>query len=177
MITEELKISLVSSVSPLLTRRRVNRGQSCMKKAPRIRIDKNNCWRWLWTVAPCGYAKLSRGGKNYTVSRLVYELLVGKIPHGLCIDHLCRVRDCVNPFHLEAVTNKENVLRGVGLTSINSKKTHCKRGHKFTKENTKYSNGGKNRACRKCSWINYKTFRLRKKAFLSSLIPNQPDHD
>jgi hypothetical protein len=81
----------------------------------------------MWPGAKCGpgYGHLSRGGKsagNVLAHRVVYEALVGPIPEGLTLDHLCRVRACVNPDHLEPVTLAENFSRG-------NRKTHCKNGH------------------------------------------------
>lgn len=91
---------------------------------------------WLWTaVIVGGYGKFWLD-RHVGAHRFCYELLVGPVPDGLVLDHLCRVRHCVNPDHLEPVTHRENVSRGVGPTAINSQKTHCKRGHPFTKENT-----------------------------------------
>ncbi len=80
--------------------------------------------------------------------RVVYEALVGPIPEGLVLDHLCRVLNCVNPNHLEPVTHQENVRRGVGPTAVNSQKTHCPQNHEYTKENTYYGNGS--RYCKIC---------------------------
>jgi hypothetical protein len=82
--------------------------------------------------------------------RLFYEQLVGPIPDGLQLDHLCRVRHCVNPDHLEPVTQTANVLRGIGPTAVNAGKTHCVHGHPFTPDNT-YINKQGNRHCRACA--------------------------
>lgn len=70
------------------------------------------CWLWLRCVNHHGYGSLGFGGKTYLAHRFSYEKFNGPIPAGYEIDHLCRVRCCVNPQHLEAVTNRENVIRG-----------------------------------------------------------------
>lgn len=117
---------------------------------------------WLWTGGlggkrALGYGrfpvnnKLSGKYRVYLAHRLSWELLRGPIPADKQIDHLCRVRHCVNPDHLELVSIKENVLRGIGPTAINKRKTHCKHGHLYTPENTKISKKG--RSCRECSRI------------------------
>ena len=94
---------------------------------------------WIWGGALSGkngnqYGNVRFNGKSRRVHRVVYELLVGPIPDGLDLDHLCRMGVCSNPQHLEAVTTKINVARGIG--NPNQYKTHCKRGHAFTPENT-----------------------------------------
>ncbi|MFD7016051.1 HNH endonuclease signature motif containing protein [Streptomyces sp. NPDC059928] len=79
---------------------------------------------------------------------MAYELLVGPIPAGLHLDHLCRVRRCVNPAHLEAVTCAENLRRGTSFAAVNSAKTECVHGHPFDEENTYFSR--RQRDCRTC---------------------------
>jgi hypothetical protein len=93
--------------------------------------------------------------------RWSYEHFVGPIPEGLHIDHLCRVRRCVNPDHLEPVTPKENYLRGEGPTARNSTKTHCKYGHKFDKSNTSVYGG--RRHCNECGRRRQRKYRQSKK--------------
>lgn len=97
------------------------------------RVDRPSpycCWEWLAGKTPEGYGMFHGGlGKNRLVHRLAYEWLVGPIPEGLNLDHLCRNTLCVNPLHLEPVTQRINVLRGKGLAAQNARKTHCKRGH------------------------------------------------
>lgn len=87
------------------------------------------CWEWQGAKDGTGYGKLWDGKRLSPAHRVAYELFVGPIPSGLQIDHLCRNRACVNPAHLEPVTCRENILRGVGLSAVNAKKTQCLRGH------------------------------------------------
>ena len=102
------------------------------------------CWLWLGKLHPAGYGKY-RGKFAHRVS---WEQSNGPIPEGLQIDHLCRTRCCVNPDHLEPVTQRENVLRGVGYAAQRAKATHCVNGHEFSPENTGRFRGG--RVCRAC---------------------------
>lgn len=104
------------------------------------RVDKDGpggCWLWTGPLQPKGYARVMQtGGAAIMVHRFVYELLVGPVPDGLQLDHLCRVRHCCNPAHLEPVTNAENQHRGMAPPGLHFRATHCKRGHEFTEENT-----------------------------------------
>lgn len=109
---------------------------------------KGPCWEWSGAKTK-GYGHLSHRGRQVYAHRLVYELLVGPIPAGLEIDHLCRNPPCVNPSHLEPVTHRENLLRGVGIVAACARKTHCLRGHEFTADNTIRRKNGK-RSCWKC---------------------------
>lgn len=106
------------------------------------------CWPWTSATQPNGYGYFMCDGDRYA-HRLAYTLAVGPIPAGLQIDHLCRNRGCVNPAHLEPVTPRENVIRGVGPSARNAKKTHCQNGHEFTEENT-YRDKRGHRLCRIC---------------------------
>lgn len=110
------------------------------------------CWNWLRYIAPDGYGRVKHKGKNCPAHRVAYILTKGPISDDLAVDHLCRNRSCVNPEHLEAVTDKTNVLRGIGPAALNARKTHCKHGHEFTPENTRvYENReGWARQCREC---------------------------
>jgi len=110
----------------------------------RTYADPSGCWRWVAACTAGGYGCLRIDGWRYA-HRLAYEAFKGAIPHGLEIDHLCRVRSCVNPLHLEAVTPRENMKRGIGHGS----ETHCPRGHAYNRANT-YRHGGK-RYCRMCN--------------------------
>jgi len=108
---------------------------------------------WLWTAATTGgYGVIGAGGagNGYVLAhRYSYETLVGPIPDGLQIDHLCRVRHCVRPDHLEAVERRTNLLRGVSPPAVQSRQTHCKNGHPFESGNTYVDPRGKRR-CRTC---------------------------
>lgn len=117
-----------------------------------LRVDKNGaggCWLWTGYVAKTGYARLSVDGNYVYAHRWSYEHHVGPIPAGLVIDHLCSVRHCVNPDHLEPVTDAENVRRGEGGAHW-SAKTHCPRGHAYDEANT-YTNPQGRRNCRACA--------------------------
>ena len=115
-------------------------------------VTESGCWLWTGAVLPNGYGVLTYQKQRKYAHRLVYELLRAPIPEGLQLDHLCRVRCCANPDHLEPVTLQENLRRG----DVNQyvKATHCKRGHEFTVENTyQYKNkiGNPKRNCRACA--------------------------
>lgn len=108
------------------------------------------CWLWTGATTANGYGVLSVFTErldrhtNALAHRLAYELLIGPIPQGLEIDHLCRVRHCVNPEHMEAVTHRENQRR------MSEAVTHCRNaGHELTPENTRVSPNGRRR-CLAC---------------------------
>ena len=99
---------------------------------------KRGCRRWLGTKARNGYGRFHRNGSMVSAARFAYELAYGEIPAGLQIDHLCRVRDCVEPQHLEPVTGSENVRRGLTPGLLRAKYaaiTHCPQGHAYTAGN------------------------------------------
>lgn len=108
-----------------------------------------DCLRWPGAPDSEGYGRFYFGQEECRAHRAVYELLKGPIPDKLQIDHLCRNRWCIQAEHLEAVTARENVLRGQGTAAINARKTHCPRGHAYTPENIK-RNGKHGRNCRIC---------------------------
>jgi hypothetical protein len=133
-------------------------------------VDQTDtCWLWRGgsrVTTPAGekYGDFYWGPPRIHIQahRAAYELLVGPIPAGLTLDHLCRTTLCVNPEHLEPVTMRENALRGKGPTAVNARKTHCKRGHEFTPENTYvYPRGG--RECRTCSNFYKQAYVQRKR--------------
>ena len=94
---------------------------------PWSKIKKTRtCWLWGNNKR---YGRYEKNGKRYIAHRFVYEALVGKIPKGFELDHLCRNPPCVNPKHLEPVTPRENKLRGIGVGAMAIKRTHCPKGH------------------------------------------------
>lgn len=107
------------------------------------------CWQWTGYLMPNGYAQFSRNGRKQYAHRVAYEFVHGPIPDGLVIDHLCRNRGCANPAHLEAVTQRTNILRGVGFVARRARQTHCIRGHAFDTANT-YRKPNGTRQCRAC---------------------------
>jgi HNH endonuclease len=113
-----------------------------------IVID-GECWRWTGARNPQGYGQITINGKRRSAHRTAYETWTGEIPEGLHIDHLCRVRDCINPAHLEAVTPLENARRAL---PFRKKATHCGHGHEFTPSNIKWTKrrGYWIRRCRAC---------------------------
>lgn len=114
------------------------------------RVEKTEtCWLWLGASSLNGYGRFSIAGRMFGAHRYAWTLLRGEIPEGLVIDHLCRVRHCVNPEHMEVVSPKVNTLRGLGPTAANALKTHCGRGHAYTPENTRVGPEG-SRHCRTC---------------------------
>lgn len=113
----------------------------------RCELSTGGCWLWKGAVTGDGYATISKDNKTRYVHRMAYEHFVAPIDAGLVVDHLCRVRNCVNPEHLEAVTNKENLRRGATATQP---ATHCKRGHEFTADNTAIQGSTGRRRCRTC---------------------------
>lgn len=137
----------------------------------RVSPEPNSgCWLWVGKVNYSGYATdnvpIGNGKhKSPLIHRVSYEHFAGPIPHGLVLDHLCRVRCCVNPRHLEPVTQSENLRRGVYTDHKGrqlfirkaaevGQKTHCVHGHEFTPENI-YSppSRPRERQCKQCHMI------------------------
>lgn len=123
------------------------------------------CWLWLGCKIT-GYGQLRVARKNKPAHRISYEMHNGKIPKGLTIDHLCHIRHCVNPKHLEAVTQRENTMRSDNIVAVNARKTNCVRGHKFTPKNTYKWNG--KRCCRECRTETGKQWFLRNPEYLKN---------
>lgn len=108
-------------------------------------LDGNGCFVWTASKTYEGYGRIGVDGKNKLAHRVAYSEVVGDIPDGLTVDHLCRNKSCINPMHMEIVTLKENIQRRPQWQSL---KTHCKSGHEFTVINTYKYNGF--RYCKQC---------------------------
>lgn len=122
-----------------------------MRVWSRVEIT-DTCWLWTGHTERNGYPVAWVDKINVLAHRLVYEILVGTIPDGLEIDHLCRVRRCVRPDHLEPVTHAENMRRARWIV--------CKQGHPLTADNVYYHRRG-GRTCRTCALARAAAHRMR----------------
>lgn len=128
----------------------------------KIRTDADGCW--VWVGARCGgkhsrYGMIKNNGKPLMAHRASYEAHVGPIANGLVIDHLCRNTFCINPAHLEAVTQQENVLRGAGAM-----KPHCPHGHDMSGDNLRIqkTKSSSRRICATCHVEQNRAWRARR---------------
>lgn len=128
----------------------------------------DTCWIWIRALNWQGYGCVWWGGKVKSAHRVIYELLIGEIPTGLTLDHLCKNKACVNPAHLEPVTMAVNVLRADGACALNKRKDRCKSGHLFDKANT-IMYRDKYRRCRECKRRVAKVSWARRREKLSLL--------
>lgn len=133
----------------------------------RIKKNSNGCWLWQKHIIWNGYGQASfRNGDRVDkvrAHRLAYEIFKEAIPEGLVLDHLCRVRHCVNPSHLEAVTHKENIRRGETgkFPKPWLQKTECVNGHSYTPQNIYVRPDTGAKLCRKCRKETSKKYQLK----------------
>jgi len=113
-----------------------------------------DCWLWEGRLDKDGYGIFGK----IRAHRWSYEVFREEIPRGLQIDHLCRVRNCVNPWHLEPVTSQENTRRGIQFRKF---KTHCPKGHEYTGNNVYYHPTKNFKTCRKCKSLQMKQARSK----------------
>lgn len=127
----------------------------------RSTIDhKRGCWLRGGALRH-GYSPISVDGQQTYAHRVAYECFKGPIPDGLQIDHLCRVTNCCNPDHLEAVTQRENVMRSLGPSAFAVRKTHCLRGHSLEGATVWHYKG--KRKCRPCSRLRLNAWRAKQR--------------
>ena len=146
------------------------------KENIRIRFEKfalpepnSGCHLWVGSISNKGYGQFHCGfvdgvQKIWRAHRVAYALEFGDIPEGLDLDHLCRVRSCVNPLHLEPVTRSINLTRGIGgdiARAIKAKITHCPSGHEYSGNNLYLK--GTRRYCRICRTAAYIRYRERRR--------------
>lgn len=117
----------------------------------------NGCLQYNGSCSIWGYGQTSIGRKTLHAHRVIYEQLVGPVSKDLVIDHLCKNKQCVNIEHLEAVTCRENLMRGDTLAAKNASKIHCIRGHEFD-----YKDKQGKRVCKTCKKLWYETYGYRK---------------
>lgn len=132
------------------------------------KVDKNGpngCWLWMSGCSGGGYGQVNDGKKGgRRAHRVAYELVVGPIPDGLYLDHLCENPRCVNPDHLEPVTPRVNTLRArTSIAAINDSKTHCPQGHPYDKDNTRHKPANGGRVCMTCARERQRKIRAAKR--------------
>jgi hypothetical protein len=111
----------------------------------KVVVSETGCFEWTGFLSKLGYGQIwdNDEKRKILVHRAMLKCMGISIPDGFVVDHLCRVRNCVNPEHLEAVRPQTNTLRGVGLTAVNAEKTHCPRGHAYDEVNTRVGSNGR----------------------------------
>lgn len=125
------------------------------------RKGPDDCWLWQAALQPNGYGTIGSGGKyglHVRAHRVSYELAHGPVPDGHVIDHLCRVRSCVNPAHLEAVSTRENLLRGNGASGQNARKGACPCGLPYSGVNSRGD-----RICHPCLAARARAYKARRR--------------
>jgi hypothetical protein len=136
----------------------------------------SGCWFWMGIINQGGYGRISLGRRRVVAHRIAYEIDRGPIPAGLQLDHLCRVRCCCNPDHLEPVTASVNVRRAItGSPSFNSQDfDHCRMGHDLTLPGSIYVGPNmKSPRCMECARISRRLWANSPAGRASSLLCNK----
>lgn len=148
-----------------MDKRRRNRQDWLARLMRRSRVA-GSCIIWTGPKTEDGYGYFSKDSRNQKTHKVAYEAQNGLIPKDLVIDHLCRNRACLNPAHMEPVTNRENILRGVSFSAKNARKRACKNGHIFSGRNLRFRPDG-SRRCGSCNRIQQIKYRKRSEEALS----------
>jgi hypothetical protein len=139
-----------------------------------VKRGPDECWGWKGFVQINGYGTYKhKAFTTVAAHRIAYELTYGPVPRHLQMDHLCRNRGCVNPNHVEPVTQQENIRRGTGISVLNAAKTHCPKGHVYAGKNVRISPKGY-RFCRECARVHSEEFRQKKRADTVQICNAQP---
>ncbi len=134
--------------------------------ASKVVVNGDGCWEWTGAVNSAGYSSLGINGKHHLGHRRSYELLVGPIPEGLTIDHLCRNRLCINPHHLEPVTAAENTRRKPYPEA-------CPKGHVLAGDNVRVRDRGNGRTTRECRMCQILRIRDREARLHPDRVPRR----
>ncbi|QFP96863.1 hypothetical protein SEA_MCKLOVIN_2 [Gordonia phage Mcklovin] len=129
----------------------------------KVAISPTGCWEWTASTNHHGYGHFRADGQMSLAHRVAFTALVGDVPCDRQLDHLCRVRSCVNPDHLQLVSPRANSLRGTGVAARNAAKPRCSRGHPLSGDNVRYRVSGGRRRCRECERIDSRKYRARKR--------------
>lgn len=120
------------------------------------------CWMWDKPDLKTGYGQFWDNNQKWLPHRWSYEFFCAEIPADLVLDHLCGNRACANPWHLEPVTQRVNLVRSTNFIAVNAAMTHCVRGHPFDEANTSYRQDRPGRVCRACSAIRSSSYQSRR---------------
>lgn len=145
---------------------RWDRGSPVARILARVKVSDGGCWECGYAKDTSGYPQVSVASKMLLTHRVVFEAVKGPIAPSLQIDHLCRNRICCNPDHLEAVTSRENTMRGDTIPARNAAATACPHGHPRTPENTFPSDSkpGRQKRCRTCHNIRNRARKQRQRS-------------
>jgi hypothetical protein len=135
------------------------------------------CWEWTGGLDRRGYGMFWSGAQGVRAYRWLYERMVGAVPAGMHLDHLCRNTKCVNWHHLEVVTPRENIMRGEGVAARFAARTHCDQGHPFSGDNLIVSTdrrGYVRRRCRVCAVEAQRRYAARRKGATSEDRTDRP---
>lgn len=128
-------------------------------------VTESGCWIWLGSCTPGGYGKSRWMLRDQYIHRITFQFFIGPIQEGLQIDHLCRVRPCCNPYHLEQMTPFENIMSGIGFGALNKQKAHCVNGHPYSGINLRTHPNGYRR-CKACHVETFKKFKLNNPTYM-----------